>query len=241
MLHGRDPNRVARRAIELLTEQGRDFVALQELKDYRNELELLLDGTGHQLISWAAERGQADEGILVRAGVTETRARSVQLSREGWRNPDGAELPPLYMPTVLLDGWLRVGSVHMPPAVRWDHGRPESASNKPAEDSRRVTAYVDAARRMRRFARFHPVKPLTYLGDWNESPTTTGYASPWWITEQVGGAIVAPRVSTHGAVRSRPPIDYAIVRGCAAEVAWILRGYGGSDHSAVGYTYQGTS
>jgi hypothetical protein len=80
---------------------------------------------------------------------TQRRERVVQLSEDGWTTVGGAEHGPIYSPFVLIDGWLHLGGVHMPPSVRWTR----KGKGLPIGPPKRVATYVTAARKLVRMVR----------------------------------------------------------------------------------------
>lgn len=224
MLRGRNVELAVRQLVEFVIREALDFACLQEVAPYAAAIDREARRRGWQLIYFADRPGAVDEAILVTNDVDATHPGTVQLSPFGWFGRTGAERPPLSMPHVLLDDWLRVGCIHQPPGTFWRDG----VASGPGL---RVAAVKSSARKLVRFAKWHPRRDLVLAGDWNESPHTEGRYSPRWIANEIDGLVKAPAVATHGAMPGRPPIDYVIARGCTVWIRGVRRV--GGDHRAV--------
>lgn len=96
-----------------------DFVLLQEIQQYH---EILGRFPGYRLLALPG-RGINQNGILVRDGVEISGFRVKRMAPWTWRTAAGVEHAPPYMPHVLLDGWLRVASVHEMSQIDWRDGK----------------------------------------------------------------------------------------------------------------------
>lgn len=199
---GRDPFAVRKAVIGILARHELDFLALQEADGYTGVLKGL---PGYRLV----EPTKSGEALLVRDGALIQGATSYRLGFRPWFY--GRKMHPArVMSTAVLDGWLRVGSVHPVP--------------KPGP--RRFSAYAANMRRLARFANDHPNRPLVYVGDWNKLPTRNGPSTPSQLAHDTGASIYGPE----GAL-----LDYTIARKCTVTDARLLD-EGGSDHPLLIFT-----
>lgn len=207
-LHGRKRLRIGLWNVErdrnrqLVVGQVHDVMALHQLdallvceaSDYiaalRAERSLLVRPTA----GVTSERsGSTETCIVVRPGVDVGSGWIVRLTRAGWITVRGGRTAPKWMPTVLLDGWLRVAVVHTPPSCRFRNGK-----HGPVGPVRRVAAYVALMRRVRTFARRRPGgRSLLIAGDWNATPASRGTYSPAWLARSGRLRIAKPKVGTH--------------------------------------------
>jgi hypothetical protein len=212
-LRGRDPARVARWVRALMVNKQLGFVLIQEGHDYRDELARL---PGCRVISPIG--GHHETLILVDlAVVTVSDPGRVPLEAMGWETVRGGRAWPRTMATCDLDGWLTVGSVHLPPSVSWHGGRMDGP---PA----RVRAYRRCSRTLTRWIGRRR-GPVLVGGDWNEPADTRGRWSPRWVANHTGAHIW----TTGG-------IDY--VMGDRVKVTGVhnVADRGGSDHHARVFT-----
>jgi hypothetical protein len=218
MRRDRDKSTAAREALAVMDAYDLDVLALQETGGYVHQLRCL---PGVQCVAFDAKRGQADTAILVREGHTLSDTGIEPMTTLGWVTVRGGKTPPKYLPHVLVDGWLRVGSLHTAPSVRFDNDA------TPEGPVRRVASTIAHARSEVRFAGAHP-GPLVITGDRNAEPDDRGRFSPWWISRKTGLKLIAPEGATHGAKRV---IDFALGRGVTGTATTRKRH--GSDHAAV--------
>lgn len=110
MLHDRDPVVVAAELLKLMDDHKLEFVCLQEATQYHRAVR----ATGTMLVAFDDARGVGETAIAVKATVTVSRTATHRLSRLGWPLRPDLWHAPVYTTTALLDGWLRVYSVHLP-------------------------------------------------------------------------------------------------------------------------------
>lgn len=219
----RGPARVAAEVLRLFGEHHLDALAVQESGDYLRALGRL---PGVRVVAFADRPGQSNTALLVRDGITLSGVGIKRMTWQGWFTVRGGETPAKWMPTVRLNGWLTVGSVHYPPSVSWANGVPRGPV-------RRVLAYRRHSLRLARWLARQDVAVV--LGDWNATPGTWGRWTPRWVAARTHARIVAPAHGTHG----RRVIDYALTRGVTTRVVDV-GDRGGSDHHAVIYDIQET-
>jgi hypothetical protein len=185
----RDPGTVRAEVVDVLALHDLDALLLCEANDYLAELREI---RGCELLAYTDEPGQAETAILIGEHVTSTSSWCPRLTRSGWITVRGGRTAPKYLPTVLLDGWLRVAVLHAPPSVRYRGGR------GPAGPVRRVASMVGLMRRTRLFARRRPrARSVLIAGDWNATPDARGPYSPRWLARAGRLRIVAPKAGTH--------------------------------------------
>lgn len=224
---GRDPERVIREVETFVRARNLDFVCLQEATDYYN---VLSDLPGYNYYArWAKGeevdgdpgKNTGESGILVHERHQVSSVRYGAFG-DGWiTKVRGGHHPPPVFPRLTIDGWLRVGSVHLPTPSKWIDGRLFA----PPE---RVDDYKAFAAAIRRFMK-SPVHSRLIAGDWNEPPTTMGLDAPGEIAKDAKAKIACPESKAgHG------HIDYAMFKRC--EVYGItkdLQLHEESDHEAV--------
>jgi hypothetical protein len=218
MRHGRDKATTAREALAVMDAYDLDVLALQESGDYLHQLRAL---PGVRCIGFDSKPGQKDCAILVREAHTVSELECTRMTRDGWNTVLGGKTPEKWMPSCLVDGWLRVGSLHTAPSVRFDR------DDTPEGPGLRVISTIQHARGEVRYAKKHD-GPLVLTGDRNAEPDDRGKFSPWWISRKTGLRLIAPEAATHGA---RRVIDFALARGVTGTTATHKRH--GSDHSVV--------
>lgn len=213
-LVGRDPKEVTRWLTKTVREKNLDFVQLQEINGYHQALRSI---PGYKLITFPGARDRGESGILVRNGISVEGEKSIQ-STEGWKSPDGEIRRPRAATSVLLGGWLRVVSVHAPPAIDFANGQikgPEQRKKAYASLMEKVLGHA------KQVGSKHPDQALLIGGDWNEPASSSGKWSPNWLASQAG-------MTKHTA----GGIDWEMARGC--EVTKVRHGErGGSDHRMV--------
>lgn len=232
----RDPADVADGLLWAFDTFDLDFLALQEFSDYAQKIRREL--RSHQLEAVSFDADHHQNAIVARQGlITPGSTRSVDLGGDGWTTADGQHHIATRMTTALLDGWLRVGSVHMPVTVDWT-----GPARRPSGPADRVDDYTANARALVRFAqaRQGTDRGLSILGDWNaHHDTDTGYASPAWIAEQAHLKIAAPAGAPPAGGHRK--IDYLLHDDdvTVASIEYRLRR--GSDHPLVTVTLRHTS
>ncbi|MBN8232739.1 endonuclease/exonuclease/phosphatase family protein [Corallococcus macrosporus] len=202
-----------------------DFVQLQEINGYHKALEKI---PGYHLVTFPGAKDHGETGILVKDGLMEKQALSIQGEGGGWDTVRGGHAPPRAATAVQLAGWLKVVSAHQPPSVDWN------SKGQMIGPPKRVSTYKSLSEKLLAFAKRqlerNPDQALLIGGDWNEPASTKGKFSPGWIAQQAG-------MKTHGGVESHGhgKIDYAMSAGC--QVSNVRAGpTGGSDHNIVMFT-----
>lgn len=224
--HSRNDPFVARTARQILLGHDLDALLLGETREYTRELNHLADC---RFLHFDGAPGQHDTGILVRDGVPVTGLHVARMTRKGWITVRGGRTPAKWLPSCILNGWLRVGVVHLPPSVRF-------TGRLPSGPVRRVAAFaVHAQRLVRWIKRRRQDRALFIGGDWNAVPGPSTRWHPGWIAERTGLEVAAPKQGTHG----RRVIDYALVRGVEVTDIRVGDKYG-SDHSLVVYDLKET-
>lgn len=222
MRRDRDRGMAATGALQAMVDHDLDFLLLQETRQYLGKLAALPDT---RLVAWD-ERGRANTAVLVRDGVDVSSYWCPRMTTEGWfvAGTDH-ETTDKHMVTALLDDWLRVGSLHYPPSVRFGDGW------LPRGPVRRVAAFAQHARREVRFVRRRPPQRALLLGgDRNATPGARGRYSPRWVADKTGLEVFAPDGPTHGGTHGRT-IDFALGRG--VDVRCKTGDRYGSDHRLV--------
>lgn len=226
---------VAHQAILLMRRYDLDALALNEASPYVDDLRRYALAHRDELALLTGSRpGEANTAILCDRRVSLTLREQHRVTRDGWITVRGGRTAPKYVPCILLDGWVRIAAVHLPPSTwrtRFFRG-----------PWRRRRAYAQHMMWCRSWgrsrARARRGDTVMLLGDWNAQPNARGKYSPAWLRAQLSDAgagawrIVAPAVGTLG----RRVIDYAIVRpgkGHKISAARRLNNAGGSDHDLV--------
>lgn len=208
----------AHSALAIMVMHDLDFLCIQECAGYLGEL------GGHPdfaLFPMPGNRGdgRGESALLVRRTTIHGAGWQVRATRSGWFTVRGGKTPPKWLTCCVVAGVIVV-SGHTAPSVRWQGGRILGPI-------RRVASMRQFARRVVKFARNHPNRPLLIACDWNATPSARGRYSPHWIARKADLEVLAPKGGTHG----NRVIDYALVRG--------LRGRAhkerqrGSDHYPV--------
>jgi hypothetical protein len=213
LLRGRDPDRVARWVRALMVNKQLGFVLLQEATDYVTVLAAL---DGCELVD--PPGGHHETVILIdTVTVHPSHPARVDLEPLGWATVNGGRAWPRTMATCRLDGWLVLGSVHLPPSVFWRHGRMDGPPQ-------RVRAYRRCARRLVEWFTARK-RPALVGGDFNEPADTRGRWTPRWVATKTGSHIW----TTGG-------IDYLIGRNVRVTGLHNVADRGGSDHHARVFT-----
>lgn len=221
MLRDRPDKRVRGDVRAILRDHDLHALAWQEGHDYTDVLDKV---PGYRNLVRTGVRGADQNGWLVREDVDARGLHVVDLGGDGWTTTTGHHHVGVVATAVLLDGWLRAVSLHLPPSVDWEGGRPVG----PPE---RVDDYVANMRRLLRYAaqRTGP-RGLLYVGDWNCRPGRDwGLASTSWLAKAAHMRI-GQASNMSGAMHG---IDYPM-----ADVDTILshvrqRSRYGSDHPLV--------
>lgn len=218
--YGRDPNTVRREVLSILRKHALDFLCYQEGSDYARILSTLPNYSCYYAGDYP---GGTESGILVHDERDVTKPLFQPLG-DGWITTRGGKHAPVTFPRVTIDGWLRVGSIHMPTPSVWGPG----GLKAPPE---RLDDYMAVARKIKRFMAPRRQARLV-VGDWNESPMTMGPWSPAWIAAQTDATIAFPQSRAgHGR------IDYAMVKN--AEIRNMRKDLDvleGSDHEPGVFT-----
>lgn len=144
VLYGRDPRVVRKQVALVLTQWNLDVLCLQEAADYHTELSKV---PGYRMVAFP-EPGRWHQVVMVRDGVPVRRPKPVRLSPHGWRLVAGGSHSELWGTHLIVDSWLRVLDIHMPPSVNWRRG---VIWGPPM----RVAAYAAAAGKIPRWTRRH--------------------------------------------------------------------------------------
>ena len=156
----------------------------------------------------------------MRDGIDAKFKQSIE-AKSGWTNVDGGPAQPRAATSVRLAGWLRVASVHAPPAVDFVNGHGVGGDARVKSYKSLMSQLLKAADRQERN---NPDVALLYGGDWNEGTRSHGVGSPSWLAEQAGMRKV-----------SSAPIDWEMVRG--AKITNMKKRDGhGSDHPLITFT-----
>lgn len=191
--HRRDDRTVAGEVAQLLHDQALDALLLCEAGEYLPRLAELPE---HRLHAWH-EAGAAETCILVRRKLRQGGGWCHPMGRAVFNTWRGVPTRPKYLPTVLVDGWLRLAAAHTPPGVTWRWSR-LAGRPVPRGGPLRVAAYVDWMRHARRFVGRRVAGQALFLaGDWNAEPGDAGAWSPAWLAAVTGLRIVAPTTGTH--------------------------------------------
>lgn len=143
VLYGRDTATVRTQVTEVLKRHQLDILCLQEAASYHQVLDTI---PGYRMIAF--QSGGGHQVILVRSDLQLRRIRPVQLSPRGWRLVGGRGVHrELWATTVLVDGWLWLANLHLPPSVNW------TKRGRIYGPPLRVAAYAAAAGKLVRWAR----------------------------------------------------------------------------------------
>jgi endonuclease/exonuclease/phosphatase (EEP) superfamily protein YafD len=177
----------------------------------------------------AGPGSQANVAMLVRPGVDLFAIPKLpRMTTRGWITVRGGHVPDRYLAGGLVDGWLMVGGVHLPPST-WRSSRVFRGPKQ------RVATYRQHMRSLRRWINAHrKTRPALFVGaDWNCAPAATATYSPRWLARVTGLQLHAAHKGTHG----RREIDYALMRGVRV-VSHTVAGSYGSDHQLVVYVVE---
>jgi hypothetical protein len=216
-LIGRPPGVVHDVVKGFLKKGNLDFLQLQEISQYHHALNNI---PGYKLITFPGSKDHGESGVLVRKGIEAKFPQSIE-ANSGWTAVTGHPAAPRAATSVQLAGWLRVTSVHLPPAIDFKNGHAVG----PAA---RVKSYLSSMKELlkaaKRNERNNPDGAMLIGGDWNEGPNSTGVGSPNWLARMAG-------------MKKYPAghIDWEMARGC--KVSHVKRGpAGGSDHHLITFT-----
>jgi exonuclease III len=209
-LVGRSPEVVKSEVRKMAKEGNLDFIQLQEISTYHGALK---DIPGYKLITFPGAKDHGETGMLVKDGIKVTDRESIQAKGPGWKSPDGEHRAPRAATSVLLDGWMRVVSVHAPPAIDFKNGHAVGPEARVESYKSLMGELAKAAKRYTRDG-----EAIVFGGDWNEGPNSTGVGSPHWLARVTG-------MKTFPAGH----IDWEMARG--ATVSRVRRSENGrSDH-----------
>ena len=218
---GRNEDVVLGEVQRLLNKHDLDFLAVQEASDYRHVLRKGLNG--YKYYTWFdGGRGADENGVVVRDGIAVDKFKGAFLG-DGWTTIARDHHVASVQNHVRIDGWLYVRGLHLPTPTHWVNGKLEA----PAERKDDFIASVTALKRYLRWPGV--VNARIAVGDWNESPTTTGEYSPNWLLTKTGAKAYTPTSSAgHG------HIDWVAAKGCT--IPHIFKDLDireGSDHEPV--------
>lgn len=223
--YGRHQDDVAHEVTTLVEKHDLGFLCVQEANDYWRTLHRI---PGMDYYATTEYRGGAETGILVRSDLDVTGVRYGSFG-DGWITVRGGKHAPVTFPRLTIDGWLRVGSVHLPTPTHWTDGRLWSPDE-------RLDDYLAIMQKVRRFFAVPGRRTRLVAGDWNEPPATMGTWSPGWVAA-AAGATAYPTESRAGHGR----IDYPMVkRGVCRDVRKDLQLREGSDHEPVVFEVVGS-
>lgn len=216
-LIGRDPDKVHNVVKGMLKDNKLDFLQVQEISQYHKALNTI---PGYHLVTFPGSKDHGESGVLVKDGIKTKAAQSIEADT-GWTAVTGKPAQPRAAVSVKLAGWLRVASVHLPPAINFVNGHAVGPAARVESYKSSMEHLLAAAKR---YEKNHPGGALLYGGDWNEGPNTTGYGSPAWLAKQAG-------------MKKFPGghIDWEMARGASVQNVRV-RGDGGSDHNLVTFT-----
>lgn len=217
-LVGRNPAVVGKTVQHFLKSRNLDFLQVQEISTYHKALSSI---PGYKLITFPGAKDHGESGILVKDTI-KTKDRQLVQADTGWSAPNGDGRQPRGSPSVQVAGWLRLASVHLPPAIDWKNGHAVG----PAA---RVKSYQQLMQKLAAQAKAehkkNPTEGILFGGDWNEGAGSFGYGSPTWLANQAHMKKYTPGKG----------IDWAM--GLGVKVTNMKKGpHGGSDHALVTYT-----
>ena len=220
-LIGRDPATVGKIVSKLAHGNNLDFMQLQEISGYHKALENI---PGYKLVTFPGSKDHGESGVLVRNGIEAKFPQSIE-AKSGWTNVRGGPAQPRAATSVRLGGWLRVASIHAPPAVDFVNGHGVGGDARVKSYKSLMTQLAGAAQRHEN--RNNEVA-LLFGGDWNETTHPGGgLGSPAWLAAQAGMKM-----------NSKRPIDWEMSRGC--KVTHMKVGpNAGSDHKLITFTVTG--
>ena len=217
-LIGRDPKKVQDAVKHLAKSNQLDFIQLQEISQYHK---VLNDIPGYQLITFPGAKDHGESGILVKDGIKVGKPQSIEAD-SGWISSSGHHAAPRAATSVLLDGWLKVTSVHLPPAIDFKNGHATGAHEA------RQQSYISLMKKLEasaeRFEKNHPGSAMLIGGDWNEGPNSSGVGSPHWLAQMA-------KMKTY----AMGHIDWEMAHGAKVSNAH-RRNNAGSDHSPWTFT-----
>lgn len=218
--YGRPAKTVKAEVEGLLQKHNLDFLTIQEGTDYFSQLR---DIRGYKYFATRAYRGGAECGILVKECI-KTGKPNYGSFGDGWITVRGGHHPPVTFPRVTIDGWLKVGSIHLPTPSTWTNGKfwaPEERKDDYLAVARQILKFFKTNKRARLIA-----------GDWNEPPATLGEWSPGWLAKRTGAKIIATESKAgHGR------IDYPMFKNVEVRNVYKdLKIAEGSDHEPVIFT-----
>ncbi|MBL8950818.1 MAG: peptidoglycan-binding protein [Myxococcaceae bacterium] len=211
-LVGRNPKFVANEVRKMAKARDLDFIQLQEISTYREQIK---DIPGYKLITFPGSKDHGETGILVKDGITVSDRESIQAKGPGWKSKEGDPRAPRAATSVLLNGWLRVVSVHAPPAIDFRNGHAVGPEARVKSYKSLMTELAKAAKEYRKDG-----EAMVFGGDWNEGPNSTGVGSPHWLARVAG-------MKTYDGGR----IDWEMARGATIERMRRRGDGGGSDHN----------
>lgn len=177
-LVGRSPQVVGNEVRKMAKEGNLDFIQLQEISTYHGALK---DIPGYKLITFPGAKDHGETGMLVKDGIKVTDRESIQAKGPGWKSKDGEHRAPRAATSVLLDGWMRVVSVHAPPAIDFKNGHAVGPEARVESYKSLMSELAKAAKRYTKDG-----EALVFGGDWNEGPNSTGVGSPHWLARVAG-------------------------------------------------------
>lgn len=224
LLNSRKQEIVKDEVERLLTKHNLDFLAVQEANEYVRTLSQI---DGYNYFTWRdGGRGAAENGVVVRADRTVDKFKG-KFYGDGWTTEFGAPHVAAVQNQVRVDGWLLVRGLHLPTPSHWKNGK---IVDTPLE---RKDDLIVSMNGLKRYFSFPSTKNARIaVGDWNESPTTSGEYSPAWLAESTKSKAYTPAsFAGHG------HIDWVLAKGCTVEnIFKDLDIREASDHEPVVFT-----
>jgi hypothetical protein len=206
MLRDRKPNVVRGALLDIVDDHQPHAIAVQEARDY---IDVLKRVPGYELYAKYAPQGAEQNGWLVREDVRCGSLRVIDLGGDGWTTADGHHHVGILATGVVLGGWLRALSIHLPPSINWPHGKPVGPPERVDDykaNMRTLLRYADDrddcrsqlidVKQREHYGSDHPLvtfkvrrvadrRGLLYVGDWNCRPgRDEGLYTASWLAER---------------------------------------------------------
>lgn len=216
--YGRPTEVVKGEVTRLLKKHDLDFLCVQEGTDYFG---VLRDIKGYDYFATREIAGGTECGILVKKAIPQGKPKYRNFG-DGWITVRGGNHAPTVFPRIKIDGWLTVGSLHLPTPIYFNGDNVTG----PAE---RVDDYMAIARKIYRYLKFGKGSRIA-VGDFNEPLSNTAKWAPGGIVRRIKGAVAQDTKSRAGHGR----IDYVIGKNVElSNVRKDLEIAEGSDHEPV--------
>lgn len=192
LLYGREDKVVQGEVTRLLKKHDLDFLCIQEGTDYFLPLRQI---KGYSYFATRKVDGGTESGVLVKDGIERGEPKYKSFG-DGWITVRGGKHPAVTFPRIKIDGWLTVGSIHLPTPVYF-------SGDKVTGPDERVDDYMALARKIYRYLKFAGRSSRVVAGDWNEPLSNKAKWAPGGIVKRAK-AIAKDTVSKAGHGR----IDY---------------------------------